>query len=92
MPCSPEDEGYMKRVLLLARRGMGKVSPNPMVGAVVVRSGVVIADWISLADSGSLVGSQHDLMNFESLRLEVGQRCGTRKRALVRTSRVPGYE
>lgn len=43
MASSPEDEGYMKRALLLARRGMGKVSPNPMVGAVVVRSGVVIA-------------------------------------------------
>ena len=30
------DEYYMWRVLALARRGQGHVSPNPMVGAVVV--------------------------------------------------------
>ncbi len=30
------DEYYMKRALALARRGQGFVSPNPMVGAVVV--------------------------------------------------------
>ena len=38
------DERYMKRALQLARRGMGKVSPNPMVGAVIVRSDKVIAE------------------------------------------------
>ncbi len=30
------DERYMRRALQLARRGMGHVSPNPMVGAVIV--------------------------------------------------------
>jgi len=34
----------MKRALQLARRGMGKVSPNPMVGAVVARAGRIIAE------------------------------------------------
>jgi diaminohydroxyphosphoribosylaminopyrimidine deaminase/5-amino-6-(5-phosphoribosylamino)uracil reductase len=37
------DERYMKQALRLARRGLGKVSPNPMVGAVIVKGGRVIA-------------------------------------------------
>jgi len=44
MPLLQEDERYMRRSLRLARRGMGKVSPNPMVGAIIVRSGEVIAE------------------------------------------------
>jgi diaminohydroxyphosphoribosylaminopyrimidine deaminase/5-amino-6-(5-phosphoribosylamino)uracil reductase len=39
-----KDERYMKRALQLARRGMGAVSPNPMVGAVIVRAGRIIAE------------------------------------------------
>jgi diaminohydroxyphosphoribosylaminopyrimidine deaminase/5-amino-6-(5-phosphoribosylamino)uracil reductase len=38
------DEQYMKQVLHLARRGRGQVSPNPMVGAVIVRTGRIIAE------------------------------------------------
>lgn len=38
---TPED--YMRQVLDLARQGEGKVSPNPMVGCVVVKNGKVIA-------------------------------------------------
>lgn len=44
MPLSPEDEQYMRKALALARKGMGKVSPNPMVGAMIVRAGKVIAE------------------------------------------------
>ena len=44
MPSERTDEQYMKRTLQLARRGMGQVSPNPMVGAVIVRSGEIIAE------------------------------------------------
>ena len=36
------DEHYMKIALRLAARGAGWVSPNPMVGAVVVQQGVVV--------------------------------------------------
>lgn len=36
------DEKYMKLALRLARRGLGKVSPNPMVGAVIVRGDRII--------------------------------------------------
>jgi len=38
------DEDYMKRALYLARRGMGKTSPNPMVGAVIIKSDRVIGE------------------------------------------------
>lgn len=38
------DIGYMRRALMLARCGKGYVSPNPMVGAVIVRDGVIIGE------------------------------------------------
>ena len=34
----------MRRALELARRGWGQVSPNPMVGAVIVRDGAVVGE------------------------------------------------
>jgi diaminohydroxyphosphoribosylaminopyrimidine deaminase/5-amino-6-(5-phosphoribosylamino)uracil reductase len=37
------DELYMRQALNLARRGLGKTSPNPMVGAVIVKNGRVIS-------------------------------------------------
>jgi len=36
------DEHYMKLALSLARKGRGYVSPNPMVGAVIVKNGRII--------------------------------------------------
>lgn len=38
------DERYMRRALALAERGRGWVSPNPMVGAVVVRDGRIVGE------------------------------------------------
>jgi diaminohydroxyphosphoribosylaminopyrimidine deaminase/5-amino-6-(5-phosphoribosylamino)uracil reductase len=38
----PNDEYYMKLALALARRGLGKTSPNPMVGAVIVKNGRIV--------------------------------------------------
>ncbi len=38
----PEDEKYMKLALTLALKGRGTTSPNPMVGAVVVKNGKVV--------------------------------------------------
>ena len=38
------DKHYMRRALALAERGMGHVSPNPMVGAVIVKDGRVIGE------------------------------------------------
>ena len=34
----------MRRALRIARKGEGRVSPNPMVGAVIVRDGRIIAE------------------------------------------------
>lgn len=39
-----EDRKHMRRALELAERGRGMVSPNPMVGAVIVSEGVVIGE------------------------------------------------
>ena len=35
-------EYYMKRALALARRGIGRVAPNPMVGCLVVKNNLII--------------------------------------------------
>jgi len=37
-----EDERYMRLALNLARKGLGKTSPNPMVGAVVVKGKTIV--------------------------------------------------
>lgn len=37
-----DDEHYMRQALLLGRRGVGRTSPNPPVGAVVVRRGEIV--------------------------------------------------
>lgn len=34
----------MRRALSLARKGIGKTSPNPVVGCVIVREGVVVGE------------------------------------------------
>lgn len=39
-----DDLDYMKRVLKLAKKGSGRVSPNPMVGAVVVKHGRILSE------------------------------------------------
>ncbi|CAH2031244.1 bifunctional diaminohydroxyphosphoribosylaminopyrimidine deaminase/5-amino-6-(5-phosphoribosylamino)uracil reductase RibD [Trichlorobacter ammonificans] len=38
------DIRYMKRALALARRGIGKTSPNPAVGCVIVKNGSVVGE------------------------------------------------
>ena len=39
-----EDRKFMKHALELAGKGFGYTSPNPMVGAVIVRDGKAIAE------------------------------------------------
>ena len=41
---SEEDLGFLRRAVQLGRRGWGRVSPNPMVGCVVVRDGEVVGE------------------------------------------------
>ncbi|MFQ5901641.1 MAG: bifunctional diaminohydroxyphosphoribosylaminopyrimidine deaminase/5-amino-6-(5-phosphoribosylamino)uracil reductase RibD [Thermodesulfobacteriota bacterium] len=39
----PSDkEGFMRMAIVLAKKGIGKTSPNPMVGAVIVNDGAVV--------------------------------------------------
>jgi diaminohydroxyphosphoribosylaminopyrimidine deaminase/5-amino-6-(5-phosphoribosylamino)uracil reductase len=38
------DEFFMRRALLLAEKGIGRVAPNPLVGAVIVKDGRVIGE------------------------------------------------
>ncbi|MBD2446881.1 bifunctional diaminohydroxyphosphoribosylaminopyrimidine deaminase/5-amino-6-(5-phosphoribosylamino)uracil reductase RibD [Nostoc sp. FACHB-152] len=38
------DSRMMRRCLELARRGLGRTSPNPMVGAVVVKDGEIVGE------------------------------------------------
>ena len=42
-PLNKSHEKYMRMALRQARKGLGRTSPNPAVGAVVVRDGKVIA-------------------------------------------------
>lgn len=41
---TPDHEHMMRRALSLARRGIGKTSPNPAVGCVIVRNGAVVGE------------------------------------------------
>jgi diaminohydroxyphosphoribosylaminopyrimidine deaminase / 5-amino-6-(5-phosphoribosylamino)uracil reductase len=43
-PLTAMDQAHLGRALELAERGRGRVSPNPLVGAVVVRDGSVIGE------------------------------------------------
>ena len=38
------DEQYMRRAIALAKRGSGRVNPNPLVGAVIVRDGEILGE------------------------------------------------
>ena len=41
---SAQDLDFMRRALSLAARGAGRVNPNPLVGAVLVRDGRIIGE------------------------------------------------
>ncbi|MBI2914552.1 MAG: bifunctional diaminohydroxyphosphoribosylaminopyrimidine deaminase/5-amino-6-(5-phosphoribosylamino)uracil reductase RibD [Firmicutes bacterium] len=63
---SAEDIGWMRLALELAEKGRGRTSPNPMVGAVLVRHGQLVgrgyheragkphAEAVALRDAGNL--------------------------------------
>ncbi len=38
------EKKYMERAIELARKGIGAVNPNPLVGAVIVRDGVIVGE------------------------------------------------
>lgn len=45
-------EHYMRRALELARQGWGATHPNPLVGAVVVEDGKIVAEGFHAQDGG----------------------------------------
>ncbi len=45
-------EQYMRRAIELARRGIGKVNPNPLVGAVLVKEGQIIGEGYHMQYGG----------------------------------------
>src|SRR4051812_1857774 len=50
MTVSTEQEAaYLRRALELAEGGRGRVSPNPMVGAVIVRDGALVGEGFHAA-------------------------------------------
>ncbi len=40
----PDDIKFMKRAISLAEKGYGRVNPNPVVGAVIVKNGKIIGE------------------------------------------------
>jgi diaminohydroxyphosphoribosylaminopyrimidine deaminase/5-amino-6-(5-phosphoribosylamino)uracil reductase len=47
-----QDERFMRRALELAREGWGATYPNPMVGAVLVEEGRIVAEGFHAKDGG----------------------------------------
>lgn len=41
---TPADRKFMKRAITLARKGVGKTSPNPAVGCVIVKDGIIVGE------------------------------------------------
>ena len=39
-----DDERYMRLALCQARKGLGRTSPNPAVGALVVHNGIILSN------------------------------------------------
>ena len=52
------EEQYMLRAIELAKRGIGRVNPNPLVGAVIVKEGNIIAEGYH-ARYGELHAERH---------------------------------
>ena len=58
------DLEYMKRAISLAKRGTGKVNPNPLVGAVIVKNGQIIGEgWHE--QYGGLHAERNAIKDFE---------------------------
>ena len=53
-----EDERFMDRALVLAKRGFGRVNPNPLVGAVITLDGQIVGEgWHAAFGVFTLKGS-----------------------------------
>jgi diaminohydroxyphosphoribosylaminopyrimidine deaminase/5-amino-6-(5-phosphoribosylamino)uracil reductase len=52
LPAVTTDEKYMRRCLDLAHAGLGRVAPNPLVGAVVVHNDLIVGEGFHRAYGG----------------------------------------
>lgn len=50
IPNPIQDESFMTRAMTLARESLGLTSPNPQVGCVLVRNGVIVGEGAHLYD------------------------------------------
>jgi diaminohydroxyphosphoribosylaminopyrimidine deaminase / 5-amino-6-(5-phosphoribosylamino)uracil reductase len=74
---SENDLRYMKQAISLARKGLGRTSPNPLVGALLVKKGVVVgrgfhqkaggphAERIALSEAGDKAKGATLYLNLE---------------------------
>ncbi len=49
---TPSDETFMRQALALAQKAWGETHPNPMVGAIIVEDGGVVAEGFHARDGG----------------------------------------
>ena len=52
MATQHSSEDYMRRAIALARQAVGSVSPNPPVGAVIVRDGLIVGEGFTQPPGG----------------------------------------
>lgn len=57
-------EFYMRRAIEIARKGMGRTSPNPMVGCVVVKDGRIISEGYH-EEYGGYHAERNALINYK---------------------------
>lgn len=79
------DRQFMARALALAERGRGRTSPNPMVGCVVVRGGVVVGEGFH-ARAG---GAHAEVAALEAARAALGDGPGLLAGATVYVTLEP---
>jgi len=53
---APEHERFMRHALVVARSVWGQTQPNPMVGAVIVEEGCVVAEGATAPGGGAAPG------------------------------------
>lgn len=59
------EQKYMLRAIELAKKGVGRVNPNPLVGAVIVKEGKIIAEGYH-ARYGELHAERHAFSRLEN--------------------------
>lgn len=60
-----DNEQYMRRAIELAKLGIGKVNPNPLVGAVIVKNGQIISEGYHMI-YGDLHAERNAFKNLKS--------------------------